>query len=709
MDLLGGSSTSSGGNAASSSGGSSRASSHSPSSTFAALPPTPPNPFNIPDVSMGSASNSYFNFLDDDFANSKVIDPLAPPPTMASTLDFLGQFAGGEANASLIHSSPDSGFGGGGSSESSASPVGIDPSLVGTPAGSKAMSDFDEEEEHEEEESHRESQQVSPVSAFSPSTTSESAADAIITPVKVGGKGKSARKGTVQSGGVVKKTGGASTSGKDSNKKENQSSYMTTTSVEPDDWRPTPEEYKKMSSKEKRQLRNKISARNFRVRRKEYISTLEGDIAERDRLIDHIRTELMGTKSENIALRQEIAGLKKALLEGRGNIDTPILPPPAPLPAVSAAELLASTSSSPASPQKTPKSPLLTPNTQKDLPTSPRLGARSFWGGAAGGLGSFGGITPVHTTFIPEWSSVLSGKPLASNAERRPSMLQENINPMLNTSLPSTMAGFNMGQEKKTPQPTQQQQQQGEKIPAPWNNNFDMFADRNVFTLKSMEDFRMQLWTRMGQQQAQLRSLQKDASSHNSNTQTQQPTGLAGNLRPHYFATKTSPALAALLSGKTNTLASSSSASSSYPTPPPSPPMRTVSPSTTASSRQAPTAEQQQAMLAAVASQTLVKKLGSAFWDAFSGSSSSSAHTQKGWDADKVRKVLEGKAVVKVVDVEPTPAPSVPVAPAAQPLRSSSAGTGVGAQENKECLSGLSKNKKECLNGLPKLLENLRL
>jgi hypothetical protein len=35
-----------------------------------------------------------------------------------------------------------------------------------------------------------------------------------------------------------------------------------------DDWRPTMEEYQKMSSKEKRQLRNKISARNFRVRRK---------------------------------------------------------------------------------------------------------------------------------------------------------------------------------------------------------------------------------------------------------------------------------------------------------------------------------------------------------------------------------------------------------------------------------------------------------
>ena len=36
----------------------------------------------------------------------------------------------------------------------------------------------------------------------------------------------------------------------------------------PADWRPSPEMLAKMTSKEKRQLRNKISARNFRVRRK---------------------------------------------------------------------------------------------------------------------------------------------------------------------------------------------------------------------------------------------------------------------------------------------------------------------------------------------------------------------------------------------------------------------------------------------------------
>lgn len=72
---------------------------------------------------------------------------------------------------------------------------------------------------------------------------------------------------------------------------------------EDDDWRPTPEEYKKLSSKEKRQLRNKLSARAFRTRRKTYINELEDHIKDRDRLIDAIKAELMSSRSENDELR----------------------------------------------------------------------------------------------------------------------------------------------------------------------------------------------------------------------------------------------------------------------------------------------------------------------------------------------------------------------------------------------------------------------
>ncbi|KAG8895440.1 hypothetical protein FRC01_012362, partial [Tulasnella sp. 417] len=70
------------------------------------------------------------------------------------------------------------------------------------------------------------------------------------------GKAKAKAKKGVLSGGVTKRTQVTSCVVRDAD------------SNDPEDWRPTAEEYKKLSSKEKRQLRNKISARNFRVRRK---------------------------------------------------------------------------------------------------------------------------------------------------------------------------------------------------------------------------------------------------------------------------------------------------------------------------------------------------------------------------------------------------------------------------------------------------------
>jgi len=58
------------------------------------------------------------------------------------------------------------------------------------------------------------------------------------------------------------------------------------------------EEGKKLSSKERRQLRNKVSARAFRSRRKEYIGQLESEIALRTQ-------ESSVLRSENSSLRQE--------------------------------------------------------------------------------------------------------------------------------------------------------------------------------------------------------------------------------------------------------------------------------------------------------------------------------------------------------------------------------------------------------------------
>jgi len=57
---------------------------------------------------------------------------------------------------------------------------------------------------------------------------------------------------------------------------------------------------------------------------------------------------------------------------------------------------------------------------------------------------------------------------------------------------------------------------------------------------------------------------------------------------------------------------------------------------------------QQAALFATIASQTLLQRMGSAFWDAFSGTGVKAGAV----DTDKVRRVLEGKAVIRIVDVE---------------------------------------------------------
>ena len=173
--------------------------------------------------------------------------------------------------------------------------------------------------------------------------------------------------------------------------------------------------------------------------------------------------------------------------------------------------------------------------------------------------------------------------------------------------------------------------------------------------MHSPHSYRMHLWGKMAQQQAAQRQNQAASQSPSPPSAT---SGLASNVRPHFF--NKSSTLSALLSGK----AASSSASSTSQ-------LLTPYPSTSihlGASAKADTPTAQQAMLANIASQTLFSKLGGAFWDAFarpSGSHGANGAKQE-WDADKVRRVMEGTAVVRVVDVEPQPAPRAPTALAAQ-------------------------------------------
>jgi|SRR5712671_1490625 len=180
----------------------------------------------LPIISEPNPSN-WFNFsLEDDFSKT---DPSTPPPLTSVPWDFL----------TLSTDSPDSGNASTGSALSPS--FAIDPQLMSSSVSPKVTHDQVDVKDTAEKEREEEDEEEESV---------------MLQPVKVGGKGKS-RKGTVQSGGVQKKaTISAVVRDKDDPRDDG------------DDWRPSPEEYKKMSSKEKRQLRNKISARNFRVRRK---------------------------------------------------------------------------------------------------------------------------------------------------------------------------------------------------------------------------------------------------------------------------------------------------------------------------------------------------------------------------------------------------------------------------------------------------------
>lgn len=70
------------------------------------------------------------------------------------------------------------------------------------------------------------------------------------------------------------------------------------------------DEGKKLSSKERRQLRNKVSARAFRSRRKEYISQLEGEVAMKAQESNDLRQENNALMQENDRYR----GLIETLL-----------------------------------------------------------------------------------------------------------------------------------------------------------------------------------------------------------------------------------------------------------------------------------------------------------------------------------------------------------------------------------------------------------
>ncbi|KIO33761.1 hypothetical protein M407DRAFT_17372 [Tulasnella calospora MUT 4182] len=685
-----------------------RLSDASPSSATTFLPPnTPPQPMQS-QTAMDTLNPNHVVFGD---LYNTYIEPLrrgyfSKPSTSSSGANLAdGAFAFNDLFASYSNDGTFNLFPPASSSDSTAPsntttaplalPFTIDPQLVATPAPSHASPLLSTDNEAVPASNHKSSPLAAISAPVAPPTKSNSVprADTVsvmddddseddeddeddddlpTSPSSAKAKAK-AKKG-VAAGGVTKRTQVTSCVVREAD------------SNDPDDWRPTAEEYKKLSSKEKRQLRNKISARNFRVRRKEYITTLEGQISDRDKLISAIREELGAQKMENAELRQEIDNLKKAMLDGRAPLPTG-LPPPS-----------ATSSISPGPSRRSAATPLTKANPNKDVG-----GSGSFWGGAIG----MGGVTSVHTMVVPEFpvmANVLAGKgprnwglPLSTATlgtlpghSARHS--QDNINPNMNlrptaspvssssTSSSSSSEGESpsSGSSSESPISTPPQSPPLNLISnntnlqqQPWNG----VSDINPFTIKTLDSYRMQLWSKMAAAghvpQQQQPSLQQQALFNTYSTSAAGgPSSLAGHLRPAFFDTPDSSAsassssssskkpnssLSALLAGKT---ASNLAASSSATLP--------------SSSSSASPAQQAQQYAAAA---SLVSRMSSAFRDAFAqpsassssltSSSSSSASAAKAWDMEKVRKVLEGKAVLKVVDVDQLQPPAAPTAVAA--------------------------------------------
>ncbi|KAL9097884.1 MAG: hypothetical protein Q9165_000210 [Trypethelium subeluteriae] len=118
------------------------------------------------------------------------------------------------------------------------------------------------------------------------------------------------------------------------------------------------EEGKALSSKERRQLRNKVSARAFRHRRKEYITQLEDEIKSKNNALD-------GAVNENHKLRKENEQMSNFIKE--------LLSKPAfrgTLEDLASPERTAHSrnSSMAPPPRRTPSSQLMAPNTPTNMP-----------------------------------------------------------------------------------------------------------------------------------------------------------------------------------------------------------------------------------------------------------------------------------------------------------------------------------------------------
>ncbi|KAJ2766456.1 hypothetical protein IWQ56_003719 [Coemansia nantahalensis] len=186
-----------------------------------------------------------------------------------------------------------------------------------------------------------------------------------------------------------------------------------------------------LTSKERRQLRNKISARNFRVRRKEYISNLEAEVRMHKEEADGLRRDLLSSQKDNALLREEIQKLRVKL----GALSTsqptaaatparaPVrVPARAPAPAKASAPVVQAEAGPPrpvaatagprrppppkAAPSVLPPAPMVRFNPHKDIPQgttkTPNSAGPSATAGSWATKDSCSPFVTVNTAVLPQ-------------------------------------------------------------------------------------------------------------------------------------------------------------------------------------------------------------------------------------------------------------------------------------------------------------------
>ncbi|BGP16801.1 hypothetical protein JCM10213_002195 [Rhodosporidiobolus nylandii] len=436
--------------------------------------------------------------------------------------------------------------------------------------------------------------------------------------------------------------------------------------------KPDAEEYAKLSSKEKRQLRNKLSARNFRHRRKEYITTLEEEISSRDTLITSLRDEVGVIRAENTGLKTEVETLKSKWSELLSKLESLTTPPASATTAAAGlgtnpARAVAAAGSSPvavkqedgwaldsaspvASTSQLPpptggaasarrigtrsSSQIQLPNLSKDVAASGKRWSTGF--GA-------GGFTSVHTTLVPDVGSQLA-EGLAPKPPAAAYASQQSFNPALNALAASgQLADLSSFTSHLRSSPSAPPTAAGQKPSVPHGTFEDFFA-ANPYWLRpdQLDQHRAALYGKLANNAAGLAAAQKQQGSL-SQQQLGEYLPVPAGFRPAFFRASSGGA-GAKVAQNHELLAFQS----------PSTAAAAVSHQDALALRDASTA----AAIATAAQKTLVQRMAGAFWEAFSGASSSSssplassAVPNPQLDPKKVASVLSGQARVEVVPV----------------------------------------------------------